>query len=129
MRSKIFNVPNTLSLIRVFLAPLVLLFLSLKIDSKLIPVLSDVSWGDALAAFVFIIASLTDILECLGSDLKSFFSEVESPLTRVVTQLAGSVEPKKCSTFALVTYNPLSSQAIDERDNAVLIFLLPLMSM
>ncbi len=65
MRSKIFNVPNTLSLIRVFLAPLVLLFLSLKIDSKLIPVLSDVSWGDALAAFVFIIAALTDMFDGL----------------------------------------------------------------
>ncbi len=65
LRSNIFNVPNTLSLIRVFLAPLVLLFLSLRIDDKLIPSLPDVSWGDALAAFVFIIAALTDMFDGL----------------------------------------------------------------
>ena len=65
MRSNIFNVPNILSLIRVFLAPLVLLFLSLRIDDKLIPALPGVSWGDALAAFVFIIAALTDMFDGL----------------------------------------------------------------
>ena len=65
MRSKVFNVPNTLSLIRVFLAPLVLLFLSLRIDQRLIPQLPDVSWGDALAAVVFIIAALTDMFDGL----------------------------------------------------------------
>lgn len=65
MRSNIVNVPNTLSLIRVFLAPLVLLFLSLRIDDKLIPSLPDVSWGDALAALVFIIAALTDMFDGL----------------------------------------------------------------
>ncbi|MBQ7576995.1 MAG: CDP-diacylglycerol--glycerol-3-phosphate 3-phosphatidyltransferase [Synergistaceae bacterium] len=62
MRSKIFNVPNTLSLIRVFLAPLVLLFLSLRIDTP-IKFLPEVSWGDALAATVFIIAALTDTFD------------------------------------------------------------------
>ncbi len=62
MRSKIFNVPNTLSLIRVFLAPLVLLFLSLRIDTP-ISFLPEVSWGDALAATVFIIAALTDTFD------------------------------------------------------------------
>ena len=62
MRSKIFNVPNTLSLIRVFLAPLVLLFLSLRIDKQISPAF-DLSWGDALAAAVFIIASLTDAFD------------------------------------------------------------------
>lgn len=62
MQSKIFNVPNTLSLIRVFLAPLVLLFLSLRIDTP-ISFLPEVSWGDALAAAVFIIAALTDTFD------------------------------------------------------------------
>ncbi|MBQ7560424.1 MAG: CDP-diacylglycerol--glycerol-3-phosphate 3-phosphatidyltransferase [Synergistaceae bacterium] len=57
-----FNVPNTLSLIRVFLAPLVLLFLSLRIDTP-ISFLPEVSWGDALAATVFIIAALTDTFD------------------------------------------------------------------
>ena len=61
MQSKIFNVPNTLSLVRVFLAPVVLLFLSLRIEQP-IPFLPDVSWGEALAALVFIIASITDFL-------------------------------------------------------------------
>lgn len=62
MRSKIFNVPNTLSLIRVFLAPLVLLFLSLRITRPISPNY-DVSWGDAIAAAVFIVASLTDAFD------------------------------------------------------------------
>ena len=63
MRSKIFNVPNTLSLIRVFLAPLVLLFLSLRIEDKFLSFLPGVSWGDVLAAFVFIVAALTDTFD------------------------------------------------------------------
>ena len=63
MRSKIFNVPNTLSLIRVFLAPLVLLFLSLRIDIPISSSIPDLSWGDLIAAVVFIIASLTDAFD------------------------------------------------------------------
>ena len=63
MKSKIFNVPNTLSLIRVFLAPLVLLFLSLRIDRPIFSELPDVSWGDVLAAAVFIVASITDAFD------------------------------------------------------------------
>ena len=59
---KIFNVPNTLSLIRVFLSPLVLLFLSLRIDTP-ISFLPHVSYGDALASIVFIIAGITDSLD------------------------------------------------------------------
>ena len=63
MRSKIFNIPNTLSLIRVFLAPLVLLFLSLRIDTPITSRIPGLSWGDMLAAFVFIVASLTDAFD------------------------------------------------------------------
>ena len=63
LRSNIFNVPNTLSLIRVFLAPLVLLFLSLRIDTPVTHHIPDLSWGDVLAAVVFIIASLTDAFD------------------------------------------------------------------
>ena len=62
LRTKVLNVPNMLSLVRVFLAPLVLLFLSLRIYTP-IPFLQSVSWGDALAAFVFIIAAITDSLD------------------------------------------------------------------
>ena len=65
--NKVLNLPNTLSLIRVFLAPLVLLFLSLRINIH-VPYLSDLgegymTWGDLLAGGVFIIAALTDSLD------------------------------------------------------------------
>ena len=63
MKSKIFNVPNTLSLIRVFLAPLVLLFLSLRIDKPIFAEFPELSWGDVLAAVVFIVASITDAFD------------------------------------------------------------------
>ena len=65
--SKILNLPNTLSLIRVFLAPLVLLLLSLRINIR-VPYLPDfgegrITWGDLLAGGVFIVAALTDSLD------------------------------------------------------------------
>ena len=63
MNNKVLNVPNTLSLIRVFLAPLVLLFLSLRIHKPVIASIPHVSWGDVLAAAVFIIASITDAFD------------------------------------------------------------------
>ena len=63
MNNKILNVPNTLSLIRVFLAPLVLLFLSLRISTPVAASLPEVSWGDVLAAAVFIVASITDAFD------------------------------------------------------------------
>ncbi|MBR1672016.1 MAG: CDP-diacylglycerol--glycerol-3-phosphate 3-phosphatidyltransferase [Fretibacterium sp.] len=67
---RVLNVPNILSLVRVFLAPLVLLFLSLRIDAA-VPLprfLRDalempLTWGDLLAGVVFITAALTDSLD------------------------------------------------------------------
>ena len=55
-----------ISLTRVFLVPLVLLFLSLRIDR--VPYLPDLgegrmTWGDLLAGGVFIVAALTDSLD------------------------------------------------------------------
>ena len=66
--SKIFNVPNTLSLVRVFLAPLVLLFLTLRITAPVkfldnFNLIETPSWGDVLAGAVFIIAAITDSLD------------------------------------------------------------------
>ena len=58
-----FNLPNMLSLLRVFLAPLVLIFLTLKISSPIHAFESlgiSVSYGDILAGVVFILAALTD---------------------------------------------------------------------
>ena len=67
MSPKRLNVPNTLSLVRVFLAPLVLLFLSLRISAP-VPFLSldgaePLTLGDLLAAVVFIIAAITDSMD------------------------------------------------------------------
>ena len=81
MQSKIFNVPNTLSLVRVFLAPLVLLFLSLRIE-KPISFLPEVSWGEAIAAIVFIIASITD-----------FFDGYIARRDKLVTNLGKFIDP------------------------------------
>ena len=81
MQSKIFNVPNTLSLVRVFLAPLVLLFLSLRIETPM-PFLPDVSWGEAIAAIVFIIASITD-----------FFDGYIARRDKLVTTLGKFIDP------------------------------------
>lgn len=67
MSAKALNLPNMLSLVRVFLAPLVLLFLSLKISGT-VPFLGFLkddppAWGDILAGMVFIVAALTDSLD------------------------------------------------------------------
>ena len=68
--TKVLNVPNILSLVRVFLAPLVLLFLSLRISTPaplprfLTAALEmPLTWGDLLAGVVFIIAAVTDSLD------------------------------------------------------------------
>lgn len=67
MSAKALNLPNMLSLVRVFLAPLVLLFLSIRISGT-VPFLQFLeddppTWGDVLAGLVFVIAALTDSLD------------------------------------------------------------------
>lgn len=65
-KTVIFNIPNILSLSRVFLAPIVLIFLTLRIKTRVIyfePWEIDVSIGDLLAVTVFIIAAITDSLD------------------------------------------------------------------
>ena len=63
MEKKVWNIPNTLSLLRVFLAPLVLIFLTFKFTYSVYTV-EDlgivVTAGDVLAGAVFILAALTD---------------------------------------------------------------------
>lgn len=66
--AKVFNVPNTLSLVRVFLAPLVLLFLTVRITAPVkfldnFNLIETPSWGDVLAGAVFIVAAITDSLD------------------------------------------------------------------
>ena len=67
VKIKALNLPNTISLVRVFLAPLVLLFLSLRISTP-VPYMPDMgegspTWGDFLAGGVFIVAAITDSLD------------------------------------------------------------------
>ena len=57
------NIPNILSLLRVFLAPLVLIFLTFKFTYPVYSVEElelSVTFGDILAGTVFILAALTD---------------------------------------------------------------------
>lgn len=54
---KALNLPNMLSISRIFLAPVVMVFLTLRTQFGFI---EGVSIGDLLAGLVFIIASLTD---------------------------------------------------------------------
>jgi len=57
------NIPNILSLLRVFLAPLVLIFLTFKFTYAVYTVEEldlRVTYGDILAGAVFILAALTD---------------------------------------------------------------------
>ena len=65
-KTAIFNIPNMLSLSRVFLAPIVLIFLTIRIKTPVKffePYGIDVSIGDLLAVTVFIIAAITDSLD------------------------------------------------------------------
>ena len=64
MSARALNLPNILSLVRVFLAPVVLLFLSVRIGGTVqLPgfLMEDPpAWGDVLAGAVFVVAALTD---------------------------------------------------------------------
>ena len=65
-KTAIFNIPNMLSLSRVFLAPIVLIFLTIRIKTPVKffePLGIEVSIGDLLAVTVFIIAAITDSLD------------------------------------------------------------------
>ncbi len=63
VRKITWNIPNILSLLRVFLAPLVLIFLTFKFTYPVYTVEElelRVTFGDILAGTVFILAALTD---------------------------------------------------------------------
>ncbi|MCL1940708.1 MAG: CDP-diacylglycerol--glycerol-3-phosphate 3-phosphatidyltransferase [Synergistaceae bacterium] len=65
-KTAIFNIPNILSLSRVFLAPLVLIFMTIRIKAPAEFFEQwgiEVSLGDLLAGAVFIIAAITDSLD------------------------------------------------------------------
>ena len=75
------NLPNTLTLCRIFLAIFLLLFL---LHSDLfLPHWVDSSWVNFFACIIFCIASLTDFFDgyiARNYNLKSIFGEVFDPL-------------------------------------------------
>lgn len=60
---KSFNLPNLLSLSRIFLAPLVMVLLSGLFPASLGHSVHSISVGEGLAGIVFILASLTDAVD------------------------------------------------------------------
>ncbi len=63
---KSMNLPNMLSLSRIFLAPLVMLLLTTKIDQTVTPLAAvglSVTYSDLLAGLVFIVAASTDAVD------------------------------------------------------------------
>jgi len=65
-KTAIFNIPNILSLSRIFLAPVVLIFLTIRIQTPVEYFEQwgiEVSLGDLLAVTVFMIAAITDSLD------------------------------------------------------------------
>jgi len=57
--SKIFNIPNVLAFSRIFLSPMMFFFL---VNRKLFTNIHD-SWLDFFAAFIFVLASITDFFD------------------------------------------------------------------
>lgn len=63
---KSMNVPNLLSLSRIFLAPFVMVLLTTKIDRSVPTLLAlgmDVTYSDVLAGLLFIVAAMTDAVD------------------------------------------------------------------
>jgi len=106
-KAVIFNIPNILSLSRVFLAPLVLIFLTIRIKTPVKifdPLGIEVSLGDLLAVTVFIIAAITDSLD--GYIARRF--KLVTNLGKFIDSLADKVLVI-AALLALVELNRLSS--------------------
>ncbi|MCL2767241.1 MAG: CDP-diacylglycerol--glycerol-3-phosphate 3-phosphatidyltransferase [Synergistaceae bacterium] len=106
-KTALFSVPNILSLSRVFLAPLVLIFLTIRIKA---PVGFfeqwgiEVSLGDLLAVTVFIVAAITDSLD--GYIARKF--KLVTTLGKFIDSLADKVLVI-AALLALVELNRLPS--------------------
>jgi len=91
------NLPNLLSLSRVFLAPLVVLFLTLRIQ-----------WGDLIAGAVFILAALTDTADGyiarkkgIVTNLGKFIDPLADKIL-ITAALVGLVELQRISAWIVV---------------------------
>ncbi len=97
MGASALNLPNLLSLSRVFLAPLVVLFLTLRIE-----------WGDLIAGAVFIIAALTDTADGyiarkrgIVTNLGKFIDPLADKIL-ITAALVGLVELQRISAWVVV---------------------------
>jgi len=85
-----FNVPNTLAFIRLLLAP-VMFFLLVNRDSTLLHTI-HYTWLDTMAAFIFVVASVTDFFD--GYIARTFnqittLGKILDPLADKMLTLAG----------------------------------------
>lgn len=97
MGASALNLPNLLSLSRVFLAPLVVLFLTLRIE-----------WGDLIAGAVFILAALTDTADGyiarkrgIVTNLGKFIDPLADKIL-ITAALVGLVELQRISAWIVV---------------------------
>ncbi|MFA0888544.1 MAG: CDP-diacylglycerol--glycerol-3-phosphate 3-phosphatidyltransferase [Synergistales bacterium] len=97
MGASALNLPNLLSLSRVFLAPLVVVFLTLRIE-----------WGDLIAGAVFIIAALTDTADGyiarkrgIVTNLGKFIDPLADKIL-ITAALVGLVELQRISAWIVV---------------------------
>ncbi len=97
MSTSALNLPNLLSLSRVFLAPLVVLFLTLRIE-----------WGDLIAGAVFILAALTDTADGyiarkrgIVTNLGKFIDPLADKIL-ITAALVGLVELQRISAWIVV---------------------------
>lgn len=103
--SSTWNLPNLLSLSRVFLAPLVLVFLA---NRSWFGTAFGVNIGDILAGFVFIVASLTDAADGyiarkkgIVTNLGKFIDPLADKIL-VVAALISLVELQRLSAWMVV---------------------------
>lgn len=101
----VWNLPNILSVSRVFLVPVVMVFLSLRAHFD---VVEGVNIGDLLAGIVFIIASITDAADgyiARKRGLVTNFGKFIDPLAdkiMVVASLVALVELQRIEAWIVV---------------------------
>jgi len=89
-RNQIYNIPNLLAFIRLLLAPLMFFLLVNRDASFLVGI--DPTWLDFFAAFIFVIASITDFFDGLIArtfDQITMVGKILDPLADKMLTLAG----------------------------------------
>ena len=105
------NLPNVLSLSRVFLAPIVMVFLTFRINYPVKPLAAlglDTGYGDLLAGCIFILAALTDTADGyiarkhgMVTNLGKFIDPLADKIL-VIAALISLVELQRLSAWIVV---------------------------